>query len=935
MNFNIFQRRSIKARVTLFTLTVFLIGIWSLSIYASRMLRTDMQRILGEHLFSTVSFVAAALNDELESRIKALEKVAETITPAILGNQGILQTSLEHNPTLPILFSGGTFITGLDGTTIADISPSTRRIGINYIDRDYLTTALKGESNISKPVISRALLSPVFVVSVPIKDSNGKVIGVLAGVVDLGKRTFLDNITEHRYGNTGGYLLIAPQHKLFVTATDKSRVMKPLPAPGMNRMHDRYMNGFDGYGLAKSSRGIEELTAAKHIPVAGWFVVAVLPAAEAFASIRAMQQNMLFATIVLTLLVGGLTWWVSLSMLRRNLSPMLDAAKLLERYSGTGQLPQPIPITSQNEIGQLIGAFNRLLETVGQREESLRELNDKIQEQYEYLQVKDESLRKNNDQLLATEEMLREQIFEYETTHDHLQATEEMLRVQLNAVEESSQKFKAVFDNSPITVALTTLPDGKFHEMNHAFIEMFGYSPEEAIGKTTLELGVWLHEADRNRYLQILRENGFVSNFEAQMRRKGGEEFTVYFSGTLLEIAGKSYALSAVMDISELKRLQTQIIQSQKMEVVGQLAGGIAHDFNNMLAGIMSAADLLKFRMSGEDRNMKLVETILNAATRSAELTRELLVFSRKGRTNKNVPVVINDIITAVIDLLERTIDKRIHLIARLDAENSTVNGDSTLLQNALLNLGVNARDAMPEGGTLTYSTLIVTLDDAFCKYNHDSIAPGRYLQISVSDTGVGIPKEIIDRIFEPFFTTKETGKGTGLGLAAVYGTVKDHHGSINVCSEPGNGTIFNLFIPLSSAECKAALPIEGIFHGSGGILLVDDEEMIRSMAKELLTELGYTVYMAEDGYKAQEIYALHKEEITLVVLDMIMPKMNGKETYLKLREINPDVRVLLCSGFHREGTTQELIEFGAKGFIKKPYSMIELSQAVSEAVGL
>ena len=932
MNFNIFQRRSIKAKVTLFTLAVFLIGIWSLSIYASRMLRTDMQRILGEHLFSAVSFVAATLNDELESRIKALEKISETITPAILGNQGILQTSLEHNPTLPILFNGGTFITGLDGTTIADISRTTRRIGTNYIDRDYLTTALKGESNISKPFISSALFSPVFVISVPIKDSTGKVIGVLAGVVDLGKRTFLDNITEHRYGNTGGYLLIAPQHKLFVTATDKSRIMKPLPAPGINRMHDRYMDGFDGYGLAKSSRGIEELTAAKHIPVSGWFVVAVLPSAEAFASVRAMQQNMLFATIVLTLLVGGLTWWMSLSMLRRNFSPMLDAAKLLERYSGTGQILQPIPNTSQNEIGQLIGAFNHLLETVGQREEALRELNDKIQEQYKDLQEKDESLHKQNDQLLATEEMLRVQIGEYETTHDHLQATEEMLRVQLEAVEESSQKFKAVFDNSPITVTLTTLPDGTFHEINHAFTDMFGYSQEETIGKTTLELGLWLHEADRDRYLQILRENGFVRNFEVQMRRKGGEELTVYFSGTLLEIVGKPFVLSAVMDISELKRLQIQIIQSQKLEVVGQLAGGIAHDFNNMLAGIMSAADLLKFRMSDEDRNMKLVETILNAAGRSAELTRELLAFSRKGIT-KNVPVVINDIITAVIDLLERTIDKRIHLTARLDAENSTVNGDSTLLQNALLNLGVNARDAMPEGGTLTYSTLIVTLDEAFCKYNHGSIVPGRYLQISVSDTGVGIPKEIIDRIFEPFFTTKETGKGTGLGLAAVYGTVKDHHGSINVYSKPGQGTVFNLFIPLSSAESETALPIEGIIHGSGGILLVDDEEMIRSMSHELLTELGYTVYMAEDGDKAEELYALHKEEIALVILDMIMPKMNGKETFLKLREINPDVRVLLCSGFHREGTTQELIEFGAKGFIKKPYSMIELSQAVSEAV--
>lgn len=557
-----------------------------------------------------------------------------------------------------------------------------------------------------------------------------------------------------------------------------------------------------------------------------------------------------------------------------------------------------------------------------------------LHDQNEALLLNEESLRDQNVKLQATEDMLRTQVGEYQTTHDHLLATEEMLRIQLDVIEESSQKFKAVFEYSPITVALTTLPDGKFYEVNRAFVDMFGYSVEEAIGKTTLELGVWFHEDDRNRYLDLLRKNRFVSNFESQMRRKNGEEITVFFSGALLEIAGMPFALSTVMDISEQKRLQKQINQTQKMDVIGQLAGGIAHDFNNMLAGIMAAAELLKLRLSNDEKQHKMVDIIIEATARSADLTRELLTFSRK-ETAVSTPIRIHDTIATVIRLLEHTIDKQIQLSVRLDADNSIVKGDQTQLQNALLNLGVNARDAMPDGGTLTFSTAVRMLDEISCRSMGISLPTGAYLEIAVSDTGVGMTKNVMEHIFEPFFTTKEVGKGTGLGLAAVYGAVRSHHGELHVQTELGVGSVFKLFLPMIEEETvQTAVIKEETVPGTGGILLVDDEEILREVGRELLENLGYMVYIAENGVQALEVFSAHRSEISLVVLDMIMPKMGGKETFMRLREENPDIKVMFCSGFHKDWTEDELLNLGACGFIQKPYNRSELSHAVAKALG-
>lgn len=367
MNFDFLQLRSLKTRVTLFTLAIFLIGIWSLAFYVSRMLREDMQRLLGEQQFSTVSIVAAHLNDELKGRMNALELISSAIDAPLLDKPAALQKFVEQHPILQILFNGGIFVTRLDGISIAAVPYEVKRIGVNYMERDFMVAALnEGRATIGRPVVGKVLLVPTFGMAVPIIDARGKVIGALVGATNLGKSSFLNKIAENRYGKTGGYLLVAPQHKLIVTATNKTRIMESY-LTDTNPVIDRFDKGFEGSVVFVNPLGVEALQSSKSVPIAGWRLGVQLPTAEAFAPIHDMQQRMIYVALLLTLLSGILTWW----MLKRELSPLIDAARTLATMSDSDQPSHSLPIVRQDEIGQLIGGFNHLLETLGQRGKAL------------------------------------------------------------------------------------------------------------------------------------------------------------------------------------------------------------------------------------------------------------------------------------------------------------------------------------------------------------------------------------------------------------------------------------------------------------------------------------------------------------------------------------------------------------------------------------
>jgi hypothetical protein len=332
-----------------------------------------MQRVLGEQQLSTVTGMATEIDGRLTDRVRELEGFAADVNPVTLADARALQTLLEQHPVLQFLFNGGVFITRSDGTAVADVPLASGRVGTNYMDRESVSIPLKqGRTVIGRPAMGKKLGAPVFSITAPVKDRTGRVIGAVVGTINLGKPNFLDQIAQTHYGKTGGYLLISPQHQLIVTATDKTRVLQPAPAPGINAMHDRYMQGFEGFGTAVNSRGVIELSAAKGIPSAGWFLAAALPASEAFEPIDSMLKNLFVTSLVFSVLLGALTWWIFSRVLRRQFAPMLVASRAIAQRSSTDALIGPLPVLRNDEIGELIAGFNLLLENYARREELLK-----------------------------------------------------------------------------------------------------------------------------------------------------------------------------------------------------------------------------------------------------------------------------------------------------------------------------------------------------------------------------------------------------------------------------------------------------------------------------------------------------------------------------------------------------------------------------------
>ncbi|HAE37245.1 MAG TPA: hypothetical protein DCG57_01250 [Candidatus Riflebacteria bacterium] len=386
------------------------------------------------------------------------------------------------------------------------------------------------------------------------------------------------------------------------------------------------------------------------------------------------------------------------------------------------------------------------------------------------------------------------------------------------------------------------------------------------------------------------------------------------------------------IDVTDRIMLEERVRQGEKMEAIGQLAGGVAHDFNNQLSGILGYAELLAKKLDNEPQLKKMAESIMTSALRSADLTRQLLAFARKGKF-VSTPVDTHHLIAEVISLLQHSIDRRITIIQQLEAEIPVVAGDPGQLQNAILNLAINARDAMPDGGTLSFFTANIDFHE---KVRGHDLPPGSYLQICVTDTGTGMNEEVKSRLFEPFFTTKQHGKGTGLGLAASYGAIKNHGGAISVYTEMHKGTTFRVLLPTGNHDGQSEVQISkssGRIPGKGNIMLVDDETIVREATAKMLEDLGYKVLECRDGEEAAELFRAISHDVDAVILDMVMPRLAGPETFAAMRKIKPDVKVLLASGFSINGAASGLLKAGAAGFLQKPYQIEELSQKLHETL--
>lgn len=393
------------------------------------------------------------------------------------------------------------------------------------------------------------------------------------------------------------------------------------------------------------------------------------------------------------------------------------------------------------------------------------------------------------------------------------------------------------------------------------------------------------------------------------------------------------------IDITERKlaeerqsRLAEQLHQSQKMDAIGQLAGGVAHDFNNLLTGIMGSAQLLQFAENLSEKQKKYIAMILSAAERAGSLTKKLLTFSKIG-TRITTAVDCVKIIKDTVEILQHTLDKSIAITIENRAVHTSIIGDDTLLMNAFMNMGINASHAMPSGGALTFILENYDLDKNYCEASPFNIKPGNFIRIDVRDTGCGIRPEVIPRIFEPFFTTKEQGGGTGLGLSMVYGTVQDHGGAITVYSEQGSGTVFHIYLPVTEDSVPEKINTEALQGGAGTVLLIDDEELIRITAKGFLESLGYSVLTEKNGEDGLKTFIEKRGEIKLIILDMLMPVMGGREAFIRLREIDPEIPILVASGFVKEEQMFLLKEQGFAGFLQKPFRIEELAEKVHKAL--
>lgn len=505
------------------------------------------------------------------------------------------------------------------------------------------------------------------------------------------------------------------------------------------------------------------------------------------------------------------------------------------------------------------------------------------------------------------------------------------------ALRESEEKYRTILDEIDegyFEVDLT----GRFTFVSDWFLQITGNSRDELLKVENRDY-MTPESAKKayNIFTELVRTGEPVKNVGHEIITPEGEHRYIELSASLVRdregnpigFRGTAHDVTGRIKAEEEKaRLEAQLQQAQRMEALGTLAGGIAHNFNNVLMVIQGRASLMMMDKDGSHPDFEHLKGIEEYVRNAAELTKDLLGFARGGKYEPR-PIDLNELIKHENLMFGRT-KKEITVRGKYNKDLWTVEVDQGQIRQTLLNLYVNAWQAMPEGGDLYIQTDNVTVDEGYVKPYE--VIPGRYVKISVTDTGVGMDEATREKIFDPFFTTQEVGTGTGLGLASVYGIVKNHGGFINVYSEKGEGTTFNIYLPASEKEVvEEKKPTGEAVKGEGTILLVDDEEMITDVGELLLEKLGYRVLTARSGQEAIDVYGKKMDDIDLVILDMIMPGMGGGETFDRLKEINPDIKVLLSSGYSINGQAREILDRGCNGFIQKPFSMNEISQIIRE----
>ena len=734
------------------------------------------------------------------------------------------------------------------------------------------------------------------------------------------------------------------------------------------------------------------------IESAQWGFAASVPERVALSAVQRQFRNAL-GFVVISLIVVLATLWFLSAQITRPIRRLSRAVAEIAR----GNLDTKAERSSNDEIGLLADSFNDMALKLSQRDEALRESEQRYRTVVEH--TGDFVWQINMDGAITFASAAVSHLYGYEPTEllgkpFHIllneqsaqKATERLdqrrrgelsdrtLTLELDHRRKDGTEFVAEVRSRPVSDA-----DGRMigivgvtrditerrraeealREWNNLYEAaseasgallydwnaetgnvMYGGQCEEVIGYGASELDgpltKWIeliHPEDRSNFekeIEHLTATRGSCDFECRIRHKNGSYFTAHDTGRFFfDSSGKAVRMvGLVSDITERKRLEEQLRQAQKMEAVGQLAGGIAHDFNNILQGVLGYTEMAQSNLPSDHESYRDMEQVKKGGERAATLTRHLLAFSRRQMIQP-VDLDLNDVVTGLSKMLRRVIGEHIELDLRLGFDAGTVHADPGAMQQVLMNLCLNARDAMQSGGRLTLETENVVLDDAFCQ-THPWATSGDYTLLSVTDTGTGMPPDVVKRVFEPFFTTKETGKGTGLGLSMVYGLVKQHEGLIHCYSESGKGTCFKIYLPSVERGVETTEKADGGGAPVGGtetILLAEDDRMVRELAVRVLEEYGYRVLVAKDGEESLRLFEEHGEDIELALLDVVMPKVGGREVYDTIRASEPKLPVLFSSGYSTSAIHTGFVVEEGLAAIPKPYSPDDLLRKVREVL--
>ena len=774
--------RSLKARLTLSIVSIFLLAIWSLTFYISHLLREDMTRLLGEQQLSTASFIASDIDDSFKHRFATLTRAAETLSTA-LSDPLRLQTRLESVDSLSMLFNGGAIVTRLDGKGIASSPASLGRTGQDFSGRPYFPEAISGKNVIGPPMIGRNLHKPVFAMAVPVRDSDGRVIGTLAGITNLALPSFLDLISATSYGKSGGYMLVAHDSRLVVTATDPKRIMNSLAGGDPDSLLGSFLRGYEGYGVTVNPLGVQMLVASRNVPTADWHLSVALPTAEAFAPIRSLQRSLVFGTLLLSLLAGAATWLI----VRRQLRPMVAAAESMRAMTEGSQRVTSLPIDRPDEVGVVVNSFNRLVQTIARREDALRASEQRARAIIEAAPVPisvvdaDKRISYLNTAFTAA---VGYTIADIPTIADWFMLAypdplyREQVRKQI--VEERQH------------VPRTNLPHGGGERRvtcKDGVVRTFTSRRGSLIDGETTPTLIVLHDITARKQAEAELER-YRDHLEDLVAARTGE----------LALANEEAEAARRASIERMRLEAESKMESRKLEAVGTLAAGIAHDFNNILASIVGFAEMTADDLPEGSQAHNNVVQIVSASFRARDLVARMLTFARQSPAEPVLVDIVNETSEALL-LLRASLPPSIELAFqnRLgdQAWARTVSCDPTQIQQIVMNLCINASHAMSEHGTIH----VGLGPSSAMKDAAPGLAAG--LCLSVSDTGNGMLPEVLDRMFDPFFTTREPGKGSGLGLSVVYGIVTSLGGRIDVQSRTGTGTgtgptgtEFHVFLP-------------------------------------------------------------------------------------------------------------------------------------------